>query len=209
MPRIASQTPTAPPWGAHYNWQGVLDAMKAQCAALALPQAHQGDLDIDACMLMQHFDPEIAWVWVLRQYGTYLHPVAMTAWHTKAAACAASRTGEGPRKAFLIARDRFSEVTAADLADIYRWDYSVRDGIARRGKEAIAGVQVEERHSANGTAVAVTMRSLQLLSGRDRIGLRLLAAEANVWANRVEASLDGQALAMSTDALLATRPLEP
>jgi len=210
MPGIAShQKNAAPPWGRHYTANAVFEAIQAECAAMALPEAHQGDLDIDAVMLHQHFDPEVAWIWVLREYGTYLHPLGMTAWHTKAAACAASRTGEGRTKAFVISAGRFSAVQPEDLKELYRWDYLTRGGVAWRGKVPIAKVVARERNEGNRLAVDITMTSLTTLTGRDRIGLRLLAAEANVWANRVDATLDGTKLLQVSDALLATRPLEP
>ncbi len=132
----------------------------------------------DRQALIEMFAPGMAFLWIVRAYGTHLTPLYIDGRYSAESLAALKMDGEA--RTYLVSEVGVHQVTHEKAkSELARFDYEVRNGFVMTKVGANLGsIDLTIRHTQKGQTAAILFssdRALESLSARDVIALQRIA----------------------------------
>lgn len=156
-------------------------AMKAVIEAPGYPllTAYKQDFyEIDRDFLTQHDVPGASYLWVVREYGTYLVPLGIHPKLHDDALCYIDPFN-GVRDVFHVANGTTTALQRSEVHSLlHRYTYQVNGGIVSKGKNPLCRFNVDVMHVEGGRKANVSFVSCEQdsLTVSDLVALKLISA---------------------------------
>lgn len=132
----------------------------------------------DRQALIEMFAPGMAFLWIVRAYGTHLTPLYIDRRYSAESLAALKLDGEA--RTYLVSGTGVHQVTYDKAkSELARFDYEVRNGfVVKKDGANLGRIDCAIRHTQKGQTAAILFsgdRALESLSARDIIALKRIA----------------------------------